>query len=221
MCRYKEEDYLLLSGLQHFEFCPRQWALIHIEQQWAENLHTTEGKIMHERAHDKDFAESRKDVIISGGISVFSSELGVTGECDIVEFRRDENGIQLFGREGKFIPIPIEYKKGKPKEGKEDILQLTCQAMCLEEMLCCNIEYGFLYYGETRKREKVIFDTDIRQKVKDNLKLMHQYYKRAYTPNTKQTVKCRACSLNEICVPKRNKYKSVSGYISERLGDDE
>ena len=95
---------MLLSGLQHFEFCQRQWALIHIEQQWAENLLTVEGNIFHENAHNKFFTESRGDIIISRGMPVYSAELGVSGECDVVEFHKRENGIELYGKNGKYQP---------------------------------------------------------------------------------------------------------------------
>lgn len=214
---YKEDEYLMLSGLQHFEFCQRQWALIHIEQQWAENLLTVEGNIFHENAHNKGFTELRGDVLTTRGMPVFSAELGVSGECDVVEFHRDENGIELFGRNGKYQPYPVEYKKGKPKTGDEDVLQLVCQAMCLEEMLCCKIETGYLYYGEVRKRLKVQITDELREYVCGQLRLMHQYYKRKYTPNTKPDKRCNACSIKDICLPKRNRYKSVRDYISKSL----
>lgn len=115
--KYKEEDYLMLSGIQHFSFCRRQWALIHIEQQWDENLRTVEGNIFHKKAHDGYSSEKRQDVIISRGMPVFSPALGVSGVCDIVEFcRNDKKGISLHGREGRYLVYPVEYKKGQPKE---------------------------------------------------------------------------------------------------------
>lgn len=143
---------MLLSGIQHYAFCPRQWALIHIEQQWEENYFTVMGNIMHENAHDRDFVEKRKNIVITRGMPVFSRTLGVRGDCDIVEFRPDKAGIPLKGREGTYQPVPVEYKRGKPKEHDADVLQLCAQAMCLEEMLVCAVPKGFLYYGETRRR---------------------------------------------------------------------
>ena len=219
MCSYSEDEYLMISGIQHFEFCPRQWALIHIEQQWAENILTVEGNIMHEKAHDRDLTETRGDLIISRGMPVFSKSLGVTGECDVVEFHRDEKGVPLYGREGSYIAVPVEYKKGKPKEGDEDRLQLVCQAMCLEEMLCCTIDSGYLYYGEPKKRTKVIVDDALRSKVKTDIKQMHQYFRRKHTPDVRSSKKCSSCSVKDICMPKRKKYKSVENYIESRLGD--
>lgn len=134
--QYPEEDYLMLSGLQHFHFCRRQWALIHIEQQWEENVRTVDGTLMHQRAHNSQLQESRGDLLIIRGMSIFSPSLGVSGQCDVVEFHRDPSGVSLHGREGTWKPYPIEYKRGRPKENQADALQLCGQAMCLEEMLC-------------------------------------------------------------------------------------
>ena len=160
---YQDEDFLQLSGLQHFKFCRRQWALIHVEKQWAENCRTTDGAIMHENAHDGSFTESRGDLVITRDMRVFSRTLGVSGACDVLEFRRGETGIPLKGREGLWQPYPVEYKRGKPKEGTEDTLQLCGQAMCLEEMLCCEIPRGALYYGEPRRRTEVDFTPELRR----------------------------------------------------------
>lgn len=151
---YREEDYLQLSGIQHFAFCRRQWALAYIELQWSENVRTVEGRLLHEKAHDVTSAEKRGDLLISRGMPIYSRKMGVSGECDVVEFRRTEKGITLSGREGQFEVVPVEYKRGKPKDNDIDVLQLSAQAMCLEEMLCCCIPYGYLYYGETKHRKK-------------------------------------------------------------------
>ena len=104
---YTEDDFLQISGLQHYCFCKRQWALIHIEQQWAENLRTVEGNIMHENAHNPFFAEKRGDVITVRELRVFSPILGLSGNCDIVEFRQNKNGIKLNNYEGTYIPYPV------------------------------------------------------------------------------------------------------------------
>lgn len=130
---YQDEDFLQLSGLQHFKFCRRQWALIHVEKQWAENYHTTDGAIMHENAHDGSFTESRGDLVITRDMRVFSRTLGVSGACDVLEFRRGETGIPLKGREGLWQPYPVEYKRGKPKEGTEDTLQLVGRRCALKK----------------------------------------------------------------------------------------
>lgn len=217
---YGEEDYLMLSAIQHFEFCRRQWALIHIEQLWAENLHTVEGEIMHKHAHDNNFIETRKDTIITRGIPVHSAKLGISGICDVVEFiRDDENGFEIHGREGKYRIVPIEYKKGEPKEGLEDVMQVVLQAMCLEEMLCCKIEKGYLYYGERRRRTEVIIDEELRNKAECDVKEMHDYFNRRYTPKVKTTKKCNACSLKNLCLPKLMKNDNVKEYISKAIGE--
>ena len=151
---YKEEDFLQLSGLQHFKFCRRRWALIHIENQWAENYRTIDGSILHQNAHDSQFRESRGDRVITRGVSINSSLLGVSGQCDVLEYHREDTGIPLAGKEGLWQPYPVEYKRGCRREDTGDALQLCGQAMCLEEMLCCDIPEGALYYGEIRRRER-------------------------------------------------------------------
>lgn len=217
---YDEEDFLQLSGLQHFAFCRRQWALIHIEQQWAENLRTTEGELMHEKAHDRDFSESRKDLYIVRALRIFSSTLGVSGECDVVEFHRSNNGITLTGKDGLWLPFPIEYKHGEPKAGNCDELQLCAQAMCLEEMLCCDIPSGALFYGQTRRRQMVDFSDELRQQVRDAFSEMHQLYKRGYTPKVKPSKSCNACSLKEICFPVLCRNKSALEYLHDAMEDN-
>ena len=217
MKEYKEEDFLMLSGIQHYAFCPRQWALIHIEQQWEENYFTVMGNIMHENAHNKDFTEKRKNVVVTRGMPVFSRTLGIRGDCDVVEFHIEKNGITLNNYEGTYRPVPVEYKRGKPKEHDADILQLCAQALCLEEMLVCRIETGYLYYGETRRRLEVRIDEELRQKVVDSFEKMHQLYDKNYTPKVKVTKACKACSLAELCLPKLNKKISVADYLERNL----
>ena len=146
---YREEDYLMISGIQHFLFCRRQWALIHIEQQWADNVDTILGELMHEKVHDPLIREKRNDIRVVRALPVSSKRLGVNGECDVVEFHRDEDGVQLIGHRGCFQIYPIEYKKGKPKAGPEDIMQLVVQIMCLEEMFSTQIEAGALIMGKS------------------------------------------------------------------------
>ena len=199
---YVEEDYLMISGIQHFKFCRRQWALIHVEQQWAENAHTVVGELMHRKVHDPYLTEKRKDVIIARALPVVSREMGASGECDAVEFYRAEDGINLRGHRGLFKIYPVEYKKGRPKLTEEDELQLTAQAMCLEEMFSTEIPEGALFYGETRRREKIEFTQVLRKEVRDMFLEMHQYYDRKYTPKVKYTKACNSCSLKDLCLPR-------------------
>ena len=214
---YSEDDYLQLSGLQHFAFCRRQWALIHLEQQWAENVRTVEGELLHERAHDEGFSEKRGDILTVRGLRIQSPGLGVSGSCDVVEFTVDPGGVPLQGREGLWKPFPVEYKRGKPKDDDIDRLQLCGQAMCLEEMLGCPIERGALYYGEIRRREQVELTKELREKVTAMLLEMHEYQKRGYTPKVKPGPHCRACSLREVCLPVLCKNPSADAYLQKAL----
>ena len=218
---YNEEDFLQLSGIQHFEFCRRQWAIAYIELQWQENVRTVEGKILHENAHDASLKEKRGDLLIVRAMPIHSREMGVSGECDVVEFYKVEEGIHLAGKDGFYKAIPVEYKRGKPKTEDSDILQVAAQALCLEEMLCCRIPYGYIYYGETRHRMKVEFTDEIQEKVKNTFAEMHRYYEQRYTPKVKTSKKCNACSLKDICLPVLNKKKSVSGYIDRIIAEEE
>ncbi len=214
---YDEDEYLLISGIQHFAFCRRQWALIHIEQQWKENLRTVEGKIVHERCHDETFTENRKTLLITRGMRVFSRTLGVTGQCDVVEFRQVENGMTLQGREGTWQAAPVEYKRGRPKIEDCDRLQLAAQAMCLEEMLGGTIPAAYLYYDEIRRREAVEISSDLRQEVVKVFHEMHDYARRGYTPKSKPKKQCQSCSMKELCLPRLPRLLSVQAYYQRML----
>lgn len=217
---YREEDFLMLSGIQHFAFCRRQWALIHIEQQWQENEYTVAGELLHKNAHDPYFNEKRKDVIVSRSMPVFSRTMGVSGECDIVEFRKSDDGISIHGHRGLYDVYPIEYKKGSPKDTEIDILQLTAQAMCLEEMLSTHIQEGAVFYGETRRRQIVVFSEELKEQVSSSFAEMHEMYDRRYTPKVRWSKSCNACSLKDICLPKLGKTPSVKGYIHKTITED-
>lgn len=217
---FNEEDFLQLSGLQHFIFCRRQWALIHIENQWKENLRTVEGNLMHARAHDEKQRERRGDLLILRGLPVFSRSLGISGQCDVVEFRTDPAGVPLHGEDGLWRPCPVEYKRGKPKSHNADQMQLCAQAMCLEEMLCCTIPEGALFYGEPRRRTAVLFTEDQRQAVRDAIKEMHQLFQRGYTPRVKPSKSCNACSLKELCLPALTRRGSAAAYLQNAMEDN-
>ena len=216
---YNEDDFLQLSGLQHFKFCRRQWALIHIENQWAENFRTTDGAILHENAHNSSLSERRGDLLVTRDMRIVSRTPGVSGACDVLEFHRGTAGVPLQGKEGLWQPYPVEYKRGKPKEGTEDTLQLCGQAMCLEEMLCCEIPAGALYYGEIRRRKEIDFTPGLRQEVRTLLAEMHSLYDRGHTPRVKPTKGCNACSLKELCLPKLMGRRSVSAYLRQAMED--
>ena len=217
---YTAEDLLPISGIQHFLFCRRQWALIHIENQWKENQFTAEGHILHEQVDDPYFTESRRNMFISRSVPVSSYRLGLTGICDVVEFMQDSNGVFLPQKESTYQPYPVEYKRGKPKREPVDEVQLCAQAICLEEMLSVSINEGAIYYGQTRHREPIRFTKELRLLVQKLSEEMHEYFTRKYTPKVKPTKACRSCSLNDICLPDiLNKREKVSTYISNYLGD--
>ncbi len=214
---YTEDEFLLISGIQHFSFCRRQWALIHMEQLWKENLRTVEGKIVHERCHDEGFTEKRKDLLTTRGMRVFSRTLGAVGQCDVVEFHRQADGVRLFGQEGAWQAVPVEYKRGKPKTEDCDRLQLAAQAMCLEEMLGGEVPNAYLFYDEIRRREEVEVTEVLRQEVQDVFREMHDYARRGHTPKAKSKKQCRSCSMKELCLPRLPKLLSVDEYYRRAL----
>jgi CRISPR-associated exonuclease Cas4 len=219
---FKEEDYLQLAGIQHFSFCRRQWALIHLEQQWEENQRTIEGQFEHEICHDAARKESRGKLKISRAMPVFSRELGISGECDVVEFHQDDHADYIKALDGNYRVYPVEYKHGEPKKTDEDILQLTAQVMCLEEMLLCEIHEAALYYEKTNRRERCEITDELRTKVRNITAEMHQYMKRGYTPKVKPSKACNACSLKELCMPKLMQVTSAERYMRQQIeGDDE
>lgn len=214
---YNEDEFLQLSGIQHFAFCRRQWALAYIELQWAENVRTVEGHLMHRKAHDGNIRERRGELLISRGMPVRSRSMGVSGECDVVEFHKSKQGISLSGEDGLYEVIPIEYKRGKPKISREDVVQLAAEGMCLEEMLCCEIPFGYLFYGETRHREKVKFSEDLKAQVRGMFEEMHRYFEARLTPKVRWRKVCNACSLKDICMPVLGKKKSAKEYVLVHL----
>lgn len=213
----REEEYLAISGIQHYAFCQRQWALIHLEQQWAENLRTVDGHLLHRRAHDETKTESRGDTLIVRGLRVVSHQLGVQGVCDVVEFHRSSNGISLSGRDGLWQPYPIEYKKGKPNSYGADELQLCTQALCLEEMLLCKIPDGALFYAEPHRRVGISFDAALRQQVTAMLSEMLALFARGHTPKAKPSKSCNACSIKDLCLPGLVRAPAVSDYLRQHL----
>lgn len=209
----EEENYLMLSGIQHFQFCKRQWALIHIEQQWEENVRTVEGQYLHQKADQPFIREKRGNKLIVRAMPVHSQDLKINGICDVVEFIKDDKGVEISGGDGKYIPFPVEYKRGKPKKNDTDILQLAAQAICLEEMLLCEINLGYMYYNETKHRLEVPLTEEYKNKVKAIVEEMHHYYKKRHTPKVKTGPFCKSCSLQNICLPRLMNKRSVKSYI--------
>jgi len=222
---YSEEELLALSGIQHMAFCPRQWALIHIECVWAENVRTIEGKLMHVKSDNPFIQESRGSVIVARSVPLVSYRIGLYGVADVVEFNRvnsSDEGVALKGFDGVWTPHPVEYKRGKPKPDESDIVQLCAQAICLEEMYGIRLENGSLYYGETRHRELIEFKDDIREKVEELSHKMHQLFAEGRTPGSKYSKHCKLCSLVGLCMPKLSERKTTTKqYIRKALYEDD
>lgn len=214
------DDYLLMSGIQHFSFCRRQWALIHVEQQWLENQRTAEGRLDHTRCHKDNLSEKRRDLLVVGGMRVVSHRLKLTGNCDMVEFRADPAGVTLQDHPGQWLPMPVEYKHGHAKENDADRLQLCAQAMALEEMLVCEITQGALYYVETRRREIVPLTAELRAATQRMAKEMNDYFSRGYTPKSKPGKHCNACSLKELCLPALYKRADPVAYLRRHIDEE-
>lgn len=186
------EDALIpLSALQHQLFCPRQCALIHVEQLWAEDAATAEGRLLHERV-DGGRPESRPGIRVARGLALRSLALGVAGKADAVEFT---------GRPPR--PYPVEYKRGKPKAHRADEVQLCAQAICLEEMFGEPVPEGALFYGETRRRQVVAFDAELRALTADIAAAARAMIRAGRTPPPRRRPACRRCSLVELCQPDR------------------
>lgn len=186
---FSDEQLLPLSALQHYLFCPRQTALIHLEQAWAENRFTAEGQVMHRRAHDGE-GESRPGVRITRSLPVVSHRLGVSGQCDIVEFHDDGS------------VLPVEYKRGKPKSHRADEVQLCAQGLALEEMLDRRLSQGFLFYGQRKRRTVVVFDKALRRLTQETAVALHRLIAERVTPPAfYEARKCGSCSLIDHCQP--------------------
>jgi CRISPR-associated exonuclease Cas4 len=210
---YGENDLLMISALQHLLFCPRQCALIHVEQQWAENRYTAEGKIMHERV-DESGRESRGQIRTVFGLPLRSLRLGLSGKADAVEYHRQDDD----DKATCWQPFPVEYKRGKPKKNDSDLVQLCAQAICLEEMLDCSVPEGAIYYGKPRRRLAVIFDETLRDKTFEAARRLHELIASDQTPQARYEKKCDSCSLLSACMPKvTGARRSVQGYITKAL----
>lgn len=218
---YSEEDFLQLSGIQHFAFCPRQWGLIHLEQQWAENLFTTEGHFLHEKVDNPYIFETRGICIVARAVPIVSYRLGLSGKADVIEYLFVEdsgNAVELEGHCGYWRPFPVEYKRGRPKQDDRDAVQLCAQAMCLEEMHGIRIENGYIYYGQIRHRISVDFNMVLRSRVEELTQKMHEIFLKGETPSVPAGANCKLCSLVDLCMPKLSrKKKSASHYIAKNL----
>lgn len=201
---FDEDELLPISALQHFVFCPRRCALVHIEQVWSENRFTVEGDILHQRV-DELGRESRLNLIVSHGVGIRSLRFGVTGIVDVIEFRSSMDGCgacALPGKEGHWIPYPIEYKRGSLRRGFGDDIQICAQALCVEEMLECSVPAGAIYYASTRKRREIAFDAKLREQTSNAIAGVRSLIAAGVIPSPEYGKKCDTCSLFDLCQPK-------------------
>jgi CRISPR-associated exonuclease Cas4 len=208
---YTEDDLIALSALQHFVFCERQCALIHVEQAWLENRLTAEGRLLHERVHEQE-GESRAGVRIERGLPLRSLRLGLVGVADVVEFHPQPGG--------GWRPFPVEYKRGKPKPDHSDEVQLCAQAICLEEMIGVEVPAGAMFYGKTRHRHDVVFDRALRDETEEIARKVHELIAARETPKPVFGKKCKQCSLLSLCLPKAvQKRRSVERYLAGAIAE--
>ncbi len=220
---YTESDLLPISGMQHLAYCERQWALIHLSKVWREDSRTAEGRIMHDRVHDPVQSGMFSGAYIERGLPIRSLKLGIAGEADVVEFHEDPSGIAIPTQAGRWSIVPVEYKRGRPKERTDaDTIQLCAQAMCLEEMLHCEIGTGYLFYGETRHRFKVPLDSELRERTADLAERMHELFSSGLIPQESgDSSKCKNCSLLNNCFPPYRMQRSASRYWDTILAESD
>lgn len=221
---FSEDELLPISGLQHLSFCERQCALIHLEQLWAENVLTSEGRILHEKPHEEN-SEARDGVIVSRSLPLRSLKYGLVGVADVVEFHAtslENMGIVLPGIEGRWIPYPVEYKRGRRKKGSCDEVQLCAQVLCLEEMLKVGVPEGALFYGKIRRRVIVSMDHKLRQSTIELTKKFRDLISREVTPKGDYGPKCESCSLKDLCLPQlKSSSVSMSRYLKSFFEEGE
>ena len=209
----RESDTLIpLSALQHYLICPRQCALIHVEQAWAENRLTAEGRVLHEATSDIG-TEKRRGVRVVTAMPLVSRRLGVSGIADLVEMHKDD--------QDRWRPFPVEYKRGKPKSHRADEVQLCAQGLALEEMFQVTLTEGALFYGETRRRVTVPLDTELRHLTEQIATETRALLSGKTTPPPIYAKsKCNACSLVELCQPKRlSRALSASAWLSQQIAE--
>ena len=208
---YEEDDLIPISALQHFLFCERQCALIHIELLWNENRLTAEGRIMHEKVHEEN-NEMRGAIRTERGVALRSLMLGLIGKADVVEYEKTEKGC--------WLPFPVEHKRGSPKIEDWDRVQLCAQALCLEEMLGGDVPRGAIFYGMPRRREIVEFDQELRTKTADVAYAVRKLLNGGVTPTAEYRKRCDNCSMMKYCLPKViGKKESVSKYLHRETAE--
>lgn len=222
---YDDEHLLPLSALQHFVFCARRAALVHLEGMWEDNVATIEGQIVHVQSHG-GLAESRGDTRIVRGLLLRSLSLGVSGKGDVVEFHRvhrdEPNGIEIDGVEGRWRPYPVEYKRGRRRDELSYRVQVCAQALCLEEMLGVTVPEGSLFYAKTARRQPVVFDEALRKATAAAAEQLHELFEQGKTPVAVYVKnKCSECSLLDVCLPRQAaSCRCVGDYLARMASND-
>lgn len=203
------EDTVPISALQHYLYCPRQCALIHVEQQWAENTRTAQGRLLHART-DVPGSEHRRGIRTVTAMPLHHGQLGLSGKADVVEFHANGNVEQ---------PFPVEYKRGRPKSHRADEVQLCAQALCLEEMFRQPVPSGALFYGETRRRTDVDFSADLRELTMATIDAVRTLLCTDRMPHAEYAAKrCDPCSLLDVCQPRLlGRKEPVSTWLRRQL----
>ena len=217
---YSEDEMLMLSGIQHFRFCPRQWALIHLEQQWDDNQLTIEGQLLHKHVDDPFYRQKCGDHITLRSVSIASRQLGLYGIADAIELlRADDETDSIFHPryKGRWLPVPVEYKHGKPKSHEVDEVQLAAQAICIEELYSIHIPRGVIFYAETRRRQDVEITPRLRNIVSECASQMHEVFNKRSLPPATRGKHCERCSLKGICLPELSECAKVSAYLKHNL----
>lgn len=220
---YDDDQMLMLSGIQHFMYCPRQWALIHIEQQWADNLLTAEGQVLHKNVDNPAYRQKNGDTITLRSVHIASHSLGLYGVSDAIDLLPSETGENTITHPkypGFWRPYPIEYKRGHRKPDERDEVQLCAQVICLEEMYQIQIPEAALFYHETRHREVVEMSESLRQLTFQLSDEMHKIFESGLTPKAVEHKGCRSCSLIDVCSPELTKKTSVAYYLKKMLNEE-
>lgn len=211
---FSDDQLIPISYISQYEYCKRRAALLLLEQQWEDNIHTSEGTIIHERVHS-GLTESRSDSVVLRNVGLVSYEIGLIGKSDCIELFKNTNGYGIPWLDDKWVVYPVEYKHGVVRNEHEYELQVCAQAMCFEEMCNCHIDYGYIFYEGDHRRFKVIFDDTLRSRVKQVTKELHTMQKDFITPGAIKTKRCKGCSMKDVCLP--GKLKNPSSYIKSML----
>lgn len=220
---YLEDEMLMLSGIQHYMFCPRQWALIHIEQQWQENKLTVEGHLLHNTVDNPYYRQKNGETITLRSVSIASKKLGLYGITDAIELKPTTDTLNAISHPcypGYWIPYPVEYKRGRSKPDERDEVQLAAQVICLEEMYNIQISTAALFYGETRHREIIAIDYKLRELTHGLANEMHQVFLKGTIPKAMMKPHCKSCSLFDVCLPQLNKKMLASDYLRKNLYEE-